>query len=443
MAEQLKNSLGLPKPTPEMLAYQDMEVGYFFHWDIEVFDNSFTFFEDGQPLPDVKCWNPKSVDTDQWLQAAVAGGAKFALLTAKHSTGFCLWPTKVHDYHVGNSPGGVDVIGSFVKSCRKYGVVPGIYYSLGSKYFSRNYTKADGTEDRERINEALLAQLEELLTWYGPINEIWFDGGVLRPELGGPAIPAFLERVAPNLICFGGPPGVKNVLRWSGSEQGVAVADCYSTARWLTDPERRNVTCDSPGGPNDPVWAPVEVDMPGRDIFTSWHEGWMYKPGEEAATYSGDYLFERYLTSVGRNANLLVGALPNTDGVISADQTDAMKTLGGRLKETFGTPLAKSSGMLPDGTVEMRFDEPVDIEYVEMMEDQAEGQNILGWEVELLWPKRWGEKWFQYEKGRSIGHKRILRTGLIRTMGIRLRITEARGAPAVRSFSVYGKKAYR
>ncbi len=280
------------------------------------------------------------------------------------------------------------------------------------------------------------------MTWYGPIDELWFDGGVLRAELGGPDIPALLDRVAPDIICFGGPPGVKNLLRWSWNESGVAPPECYSTAHFGPGGNPVNVTCDSPGDPNDPVWAPMEVAIPGRDLFRAFIEGWMYREGEEATTYSGAYLFERYLTSVGRNANLLIGALPNAAGLISMDQAFAMKDFGDRLQSTFGTPQAQSSEMLPDGTVVVEFDELIDIEYVVIMEDQSEGQNILGWEIELPWPKRWSERWIPYERGYSVGHKRILRTGSIRTPAIRFRITESRGNPVVRNVSVFGKKAY-
>ena len=96
----------------------------------------------------------------------------------------------------------------------------------------------DGKVDQKKKNEILLGQVEELVTVYGPLAEIWFDGGILRPEKGGPDIPGLLARIAPDLICFGGCPGIKNVLRWSGSEQGVAVPECWSAAHFLTDPER-------------------------------------------------------------------------------------------------------------------------------------------------------------------------------------------------------------
>ena len=127
---------------------------------MEVFAPEWKF---GDPIPDIQCWNPKKLDTDQWLRTAKAAGARYALLTAKHGTGFCLWPTKVHDYHVGNSAVPRDVVGEFVQSCHKYGIKPGLYYSLGGRYLSDLCTREDGTLDREKLNDLLLRQLEDFV----------------------------------------------------------------------------------------------------------------------------------------------------------------------------------------------------------------------------------------------------------------------------------------
>lgn len=184
------------------------------------------------------------------------------------------------------------------------------------------------------------------MTVYGPLAEIWFDGGILRPEKGGPDIPGLLARIAPDLICFGGCPGIKNVLRWSGSEQGVAVPECWSAAHFLTDPERNNVTCDSAGDPADEVWAPVEVDMPVRDVMYAYMGGWMYHENDADKTYSSEYLFERYLTSVGRNANLLIGCVPDRNGLISEDQVESFVALGNLVNSRLNVHIGMSSEML-------------------------------------------------------------------------------------------------
>ncbi|MDR1569271.1 MAG: alpha-L-fucosidase [Oscillospiraceae bacterium] len=450
--------MSYPKPTPEMLKWHDYEVGLFFHYDIEVFEPEWRWDRKG-PLPDAKKWNPVHLDTDQWARTAAAAGARYALLTAKHGTGFCLWPTKVHDYHVGNAGVTRDVVGEFVASCRKYGIAPGLYYSLGGAHLTNLCTDESGVLDREKLNAALLAQLEELLVGYGPLCEIWFDGGVRRPEKGGPDIPGVVNRLQPNLVCFGGPPGVTNILRWSGSEQGVAVPECWSTAHWMDAPERDNVTCDSPGDPDDPLWAPVEVDIPSRDVLRAYCNGWMYIDGDERSTYSGDYLFSRYLTSVGRNANLLIGAVPNRQGLISEDQVSAFSSFGDIVRKRLGVHLGQSLNMIADEReagrdagqyptlMEVWFDEPIDATFIEIQEDQSDGQKVLEWVAELRWPRDWCEKdrvdqWIPLAYGQSIGHKRIIQLNLLRGYAFRVRILKAREGAKLTALRVYGQRVY-
>lgn len=433
----------IAKPTPAMLRWADLELGLFFHFDIQVFDTRWSHESRG-PLPPAQAWNPRELETEQWLRTAVAAGARYALLTAKHSTGFCLWPTAQHDYHVGNALVRRDVVGEFVASCRRHGVEPGLYYSLNGQHLIEMFTDDDGVLDRDAFNRTLLAQVEELVTGYGPLCEIWFDGGVLRPERDGPDIPGLINRIAPELPCFGGPPGVRNVIRWSGSEQGVATPECWSTAHFLTDEARDNVTCDSPGDPDDPVWAPVEVDIPSRDVLTAWMGGWMYHDDDACRTYSGEYLFARYLTSVGRNANLVIGCVPDRDGLISQDQVEAFTDLGGRIDANLGTPLRQARTMSDDWTIEVRFDAPVDASFVEIEEDQSGGQLILAWTLELMWPRSWNEisgheVWFPVAEGRSIGHKRIVQLNVLRGTAFRVRATESQGTARFRAMRIYGR----
>lgn len=430
------------KPTKEMLEWHNYELGVFFHYDIEVFQPDYSF---GKELIPVSLWNPQKLDTDQWVRTAKAAGARYALLTAKHGTGFCLWPTKFHDYHVGNAPVSRDIVGEFMDSCRKYGIKPGLYYSLSSDHLDKICTGKDGKVDQKKKNEILLGQVEELVTVYGPLAEIWFDGGILRPEKGGPDIPGLLARIAPDLICFGGCPGIKNVLRWSGSEQGVVVPECWSAAHFLTDPERNNVTCDSAGDPADEVWAPVEVDMPVRDVMYAYMGGWMYHENDADKTYSSEYLFERYLTSVGRNANLLIGCVPDRDGLISEDQVESFVGLGNLVNSRLNVHIGMSSEMLDNEKMEVWFDNPVDVSYVEIMEDQTDGQKILEWVLETRWPAYWCSKdkkdqWIPVAQGNSIGHKRIISVNHLRGYAFRVRILRSYEGAVLKSLRVFGNK---
>lgn len=436
----MNGKLPLAKPSAEMLAWHDAELGVFFHWDIEIYQPDWVY--GSETLPDVKIWNPTLMDTDRWLEMARDAGAKYAMLTAKHGTGFCLWPTKVHDYHVGNSSHPVDVVGAFVQSCRKYGIKPGLYYSLSGAHLTRLCRDENGELDRKRFNEMLLAQLEELLTNYGELFEIWFDGGVLRPEKGGPDVLSVIRRTQPNIVVFGGCPGTRNVLRWSGSEQGVAIPECWSAAHYLDEPERNNVLPDSPGDPADPIWAPVECDMPVRDVMRAFMGGWMYHKDDADTTYSGDYLFARYLTSVGRNANLLIGCVPDTQGLISPDQQQAFRDLGRELREAFGNPAAVATEMQNDALTVFGTD-MIEANYIEITEDQSEGQKVLSWVLESRWPEDWCtpecDRWIPVAEGKSIGHKRIIDLHALRGYAFRVRILDAYDGAKLTSLKVYGR----
>lgn len=432
------------KPTKEMLEWADLEMGLFFHFDIEVFKPEFNY-RNGTDLPPVSLWKPTKLNTDQWLATAKAAGAKYALLTTKHTSGFCLWPTKYHDYHVGNAPINRDVVGEFVASCRKYGIKPALYYSLNSIHLELLCRREDGTQDLEKKNAILLGQVEELITNYGPLSEIWFDGGVLRKELGGPDIPGLLNRIAPDLICFGGCPGLKNIVRWSGSEQGVARQECWSAAHFLTGPERRNVTCDSPGDPFDEVWAPVEVDMPVRDVFHAYMGGWMYHKDDADKTYSAEYMFERYLTSVGRNANLTISCLPTPEGIISPDQIETFRGLGQLITERLSIPAGQTEEMIDGDRMEIWLDHPIDLGYVELCEDQTDGQRILSYVVETRWPEYWCElesldNWIPIAEGKSIGHKRIIPIRHLNGYAFRVRILDKVEGAKLKSMRVFGER---
>lgn len=121
-----------------------------------MFQTDYSF---GKELIPVSLWNPQKLDTDQWVRTAKAAGARYALLTAKHGTGFCLWPTKFHDYHVGNAPVSRDIVGEFMDSCRKYGIKPGLYYSLSSDHLDKICTGKDGKVDQKKKMRFFLGRL--------------------------------------------------------------------------------------------------------------------------------------------------------------------------------------------------------------------------------------------------------------------------------------------
>ena len=223
----------IPKPTPDQLAWQDLEVGMFFHFDM------FTFQEtSGYPPPDSSLYNPTELDTDQWLEAARAIGAKYAVLVAKHGHGFLQWQSDAYPYGVRQSPwrgGKGDLVQDFTKSCARYGIQPGIYAVLSENDFLRVRLPGlvdDGQGSDPEKQRAYVRICEQMLTelWsrYGELTEIWFDGGALTPEQGGPDMIPLLQKYQPHAMVFQGPAAT---IRWVGNEAGHANYPCWATVR--------------------------------------------------------------------------------------------------------------------------------------------------------------------------------------------------------------------
>ena len=224
-------------PTLSQAEWAEREIGVIIHLDLPVFSNDvrYNFREHyGDPLP-AELFNPDDMDVESWIRAARDLGAKYAVLVAKHCTGFCLWPTRAHGYSVASSPwkdGQGDVVREFVDACRKYDVLPGLYYSVSCNQYMNvdnpGLVRDRDPEKQRAYNEMALEQLTELWTNYGELFEIWFDGGCLPPEEGGPDVAALLSRLQPNAVVFQGPRGLPSRLRWVGNERGVADENCSS-----------------------------------------------------------------------------------------------------------------------------------------------------------------------------------------------------------------------
>ena len=199
------NSLSSPSlPTKEHAAWADAETGVLIHFDMPVFEPSYSFRDQWGYTPSTEKFNPTDLNTDQWLETASKAGAKYAVLTTKHCSGFCLWPTKAHDYHIGNSPwknGNGDVVGDFIRSCAKFNIKPGFYYSSVTNAYlnvdNPGFVRSGIREEQERYNRIVEQQLTELWSNYGKLFEIWFDGGYLSKERGGGDVLSLLKKLQP------------------------------------------------------------------------------------------------------------------------------------------------------------------------------------------------------------------------------------------------------
>jgi len=424
-----KNSLGLPVPSKSHQVWQECELGMFFHFDIPIYKQGWNWrsFKD---MPDPNLFNPVKLDTDQWMEAAKAMGAKYAVLVAKHCSGFLTWQSDAYDYGVRQSKwrnGKGDLVADFIASCEKYGMKPGIYASVTANGYMGvdnpglvNHGKGGDAEKQKAYAVACETMCRELWGRYGRLFEIWFDGGALPPQKGGPDLMPLLAKYQPDAMVFQGPGAT---IRWIGNERGVAGYPNWST-----------VSNDGQAGgdPNGKLWRPGECDVPVRN-----HD-WFWKPNRDNSLYSVEHLMDMYYRSVGRNANLLLNANPNPDGLVPAADMKRYEEFGREIRKRFSKRLAGTSG---EGVLhEMALDAEKSVDHIVIQEDLKQGERIRRYVIEA----RLGDgSWGVIAKGESVGHKRIEAFSGIVTDRLRLRVTESTASPVIRAFEAYyaGKTA--
>lgn len=429
-----------PTPNPAQLAWQEAELGVVFHYDLHIFDddryvqsaNRRTIFED----PNL--FAPPRLDTDQWVDAARACGARFALITASHETGFRLWQSDANPFSlraVRWGGGRRDVVGEFVESCRSAGIRPGIY--VGARWNGRLGVHDFRVTDRSPVsqgeyNRLIEQEVEELCTRYGELFELWFDGGILSPDAGGPDVLPIVERHQPACLFYHSDQ--RRDARWAGNESGTAGDPCWATVdlakirtgAWNEEVQRLIRHGDSDGKD----WCPAMADAPLRD-----HE-WFWEPGDEAKIRSVDDLVEMYYRSVGRNATLILGVTPDARGLVPDADHRRLAEFGHEIRHRFEHPIAMRSGR--GSTTEVRFPKPARVDHVVLMEDIAHGERIRSFEI-VGYPSKRGQ--VLIARGESIGQKRILRIEPRWLRGIRADILRSDGTPLLRSLAAYSTGA--
>jgi alpha-L-fucosidase len=421
-AESPEEKLG--RPTPEQAEWQDLELGLFIHYDIPVFKPGWDHRNyDQRPGPEI--FNPKKLDTDQWMEAAKAMGAKYAVFVAKHGTGFMNWQSDLYPYGMKQSPykdGKGDIVRDFVNSCRKYGIKPGIYAHMGCNGFLEvdnpglvNRGKGGTPEEQARYAKICEGMLNELWGNYGELFEVWFDGGVLDPSKGGPDMLPILHKLQPRAIVFQGPAAT---IRWIGNERGVAPYPC-----WATAPETRDY--HKAGDPNERKWLPGECDVPIRDGT------WLWQPNTEKKLFSVEQLMDKYYRSVGRNCNLLVNANPDQDGLIPEVDMKRYKEFGDEIRRRFGKSVAETSGK--GKLIELDLKQPTSLDHAILMEDILQGERVRDYWLEGLV----GEEWKPLARGYSIGHKRIEKFSPTVMTKIRWRCVKSAAEPIIRKLAVF------
>lgn len=413
-----------PRPSAAQLAWQQDELALFVHFGV----NTFTDREWGDGRESPAIFAPDALDCRQWTRAAKAAGAKAMILTAKHHDGFCLWPTATTTHSVAASPfrgGAGDVVREFTDACRAEGLRAGLYLSP----WDRNHpTYGQGAA----YDAVYRAQLTELLTRYGAIHEVWFDGANgegpngKRQQYDWPGTWALVRRLQPDAVIFSdaGPD-----IRWIGNERGVAGETNWSTVdpSIVTRPGMEGVEVMrslQEGDRDGTVWRPGETDV-------SIRPGWFWHPAEDEKVRTPENLEALWYSSVGRNSKLLLNVPPTTRGLFHETDVRHLRAMRERLDATHAgdvTRQARRRFVRHDArraTLELTFDGEVHVAMLALRERIAQGQRVAAFEVEA----RTEGTWRPLRRGTTIGYRRAFRLAGEPMDAIRVRVTDAVEAP--------------
>lgn len=428
----------LAGPSAQQLLWQKQELGMFFHIDISIWKPGWKW-RSWKDYPSPALYNPSRLDTDQWMEAAKAMGAKYVVMVAKHCSGFLQWQSDLYPYGVKQSPwrgGRGDLVRDFTESARRYGLKPGLYASVAANGFLNVNNpglvgRGKGNpfcEEQRRYVKICEEMVRELWTRYGDLFEIWFDGGALPPEKGGPDLMPLIEKYQPNAILFQGPKTAANRVRWIGNERGIAPYPCWGSA-WAGTQSDGVVESKFPGDPDAPVWIPGECDAPIRRHAWFWDDEskphkWRYWTDKE--------LMSMYDSSVGRNCNLLLNANPNTDGLVPESDFALYRRFGDAIRRRFANPLAVAEG--EGDIIRLSLPSVSAIDRLVIQEDISEGHRIRSYRVEGEMPEG-GVKTLC--SGSCVGHKRIETFASVAVKSLRLVVDRAVGCPRICRFAAY------
>lgn len=435
------NEASLPAPNAAQLAWQNAEMGVIFHYDLHVFDNKRYVQSENRitPVPDYNIFNPRHLDTDQWIRAAKDMGATFALVTATHETGFALYQSDVNPYclkAVRWRDGQGDLVRDFVNSCRKYGIKPGIYLGIRwNSFFGVHNFKVIGdgqfAQNRQTYyNKMVEGMVAEICTRYGDLFEIWFDGGAYNPNKGAPDVLPIVKKLQPHCLFYHNSQLAD--ARWGGSESGTVAYPCWATFPYpSTDSELYPITIDllKTGDPTGHYWMPAMSDAPLRG--NGGRHEWFWEPNDETHVFPLTNLVDMYYKSVGRNSTLILGITPDPDGLVPKPDADRMQEFGAEIRRRFGNPLGETSGQGRE--IYLHLATPKEINHIIIMEDIARGERIRNYVVE----GRSGAQWHTLCAGSCIGHKRIHRFDQVIVSEIRLRIKKAVAEPIIKKLQVF------
>ena len=444
--------------------------------------NTFTRMEWGNGMEDPKVFNLKNLDTDQWCETMKDAGMKMVIITAKHHDGFVLWQSRYTNHGImstGFKEGKGDIIKELSKSCKKYGLKLGIYLSPADLYQIENINGLYGnlSEYKNRVipkqikgrpfknkttfsfkvddyNEYFLNQLFELLTEYGPISEVWFDGAHPKRKGGQKynylAWKKLINSLAPNAVIFG-----KQDIRWCGNESGNTRNEEWNIIPYLKDPNQLNDFKDSTApslGSREEIYNARFLHYQQAETNTSIREGWFYRDDNIQKVRSTDDVFDIYERSVGGNSTFLLNIPPNREGKFSDEDVAVLNELGKRIRETYNINLFENAigpkKILDkdDQTFEVVNDNELIIETKDeiLINRLTIKESILthSERIEKFKVQYWkNETWIDLFFGNNIGYKKILRFPEIKSNKFKIKIEKSRMLPAICSIEAHYYKS--
>ncbi|MGF1584254.1 MAG: alpha-L-fucosidase [Bacteroidales bacterium] len=465
-------------PHPRQMKWFEDEFFGFIHYG----PNTYSGREWGTGFEEATLFNPGDLDTDQWCELMEAAGIRRVIMVVKHHEGYCLWQTRYTDHSVANSPwrdGQGDVLRELAESCEKYGLRLGVYLSPADLYQmeSENGYYGNKSEFSERViprkvegrpfedsrtysyvvddyNEYFLNQLYELLTEYGPIYEVWFDGANPKPGTGQTyTYDAWYEMIydlAPDAAIFGKGPDT----RWCGNEGGRTREDEYNVIPLAVSPDN----FDWPDMTDQDIASRDRITDETRyfhyypaETNTSIRHGWFWRNDDEQQVRSADDVFDIYERSVGGNSIFHLNIPPNPLGQFSPRDADVLLETGRRINAVYGNSLLEGAESqnrnILDGNrdtwwqsaekeavIEVTLPEARTINRFMVREPIAHrGERVEEHELEA----RIDGTWVHIASGKTVGHKRILRFPAVNADAFRLRITKSRLEPAISEISAH------
>jgi len=416
------------KPSPQQVAWQDLEFGVLIHFGT----NTFLDREWGDGTASPKVFAPSQFDPEQWMRAIKAAGAKYVVLVAKHHDGFCLWPTGQTDYSVKSSPwenGQDDVVRRVSHAARKFDLKFGLYLSPWDRH-------EPSYKNSAKYDDYYIAELSELTANYGDLVEFWLDGAGSEGHVYNfPRIIDNLRISQPNTLVFADAALFEyGDIRWAGNEDGTIPYENWNVL------DRHGYL----------RWRPVEADTPLHKNHWFWH------PNDEATLKSVAELVSTYEETIGRGGQLMLGLSPDRRGMLPEADVNRLEQFGAAIRQRYGRNLIAKEHIRGQGAIEAALDgdpetfwsapagshhavleanfaKPLTFDHALVMEWLNDGQHVEHFRIEA-WT---GKDWSSLVEGNAIGHKRIDHFGPVTASRIRLNILASSSEAHIREFQVF------